>query len=227
MCNAAVDPPHQFLQFPCKFTRWRPFKRPKWKTLLCQMSSYPKGLFLSLSRNTSHNQYILLPQYSLSGKKSSWSLPLCYTCQLLMEILIATIKYFSKTCPQIHYHSCWSGSRVSRKSKGGIVIQNRWTPNHRWCWEWAKRLLLLREEGKGRGKIASTLMRRSKCFSLLEPEPGSHIAKSIDICHRTLWDCRLCFPAIPGEQCIPDFQWRGAGFSPASPAARTAKSKFW
>lgn len=93
-----------------KFTSWRPFKGPKWKTLLCRMSSCPKGLFLSLSRNTSHIQFILLPESPAGGKKRIWSLPLCYTCQLVMEILIATIKYFSKTCPQIHYHSCRSGS---------------------------------------------------------------------------------------------------------------------
>lgn len=93
-----------------KFTSRRPFKGPKWKTLLCRMSSCPKGLFLSLSRNTSHIQFILLPESPAGGKKRIWSLPLCYTCQLVMEILIATIKYFSKTCPQIHYHSCRSGS---------------------------------------------------------------------------------------------------------------------
>lgn len=53
--------------------------------------------YFYLSRNASHNQYILLPQSSPSGKKKNTrSLPLCHTCQLLMEILIATIKYFSR-----------------------------------------------------------------------------------------------------------------------------------
>lgn len=71
-----------------------------------------------------------------------------------------------------------------------------------------------RREGKGRGKIASTLLRSSKCFSVYEPEPGSHISKSIDICHRTLWDCGFCFPDVRSEQYLLAFQWRGAGFSP-------------
>lgn len=44
-----------------------------------------------------------------------------------------------------------SRARVSHKSRVGIVIQNRWTLNHRWCLEGAKQSLLLREEGKGEG----------------------------------------------------------------------------
>ena len=76
---------------PHSIDSWRPCEGPKWKTLL------PIFIFVSQSQVTTNTLCRL-------GRL------LCHTCQLLMEILIATIKYFSRTCPQIHYHSCWSGS---------------------------------------------------------------------------------------------------------------------
>lgn len=103
-------------------------------------------------------------------------------------------------------------SRVSRKSRGRIVIRNRWSPNHRWCrgegWE-----------GKGGrtagGKTASPSGEAAASAFLS--------VKSIDICHRTLRDCRLYFPDAYGERYIPDFQQRGTG-CPASPAGWRARS---
>lgn len=74
-------------------------------------SSCPKGLFLSLSCNTVTTSifccFSSMPVEKILGQ----SFPFCYTCQLLMEILIASIKYFSKTCPQIRYHSYLTGPR--------------------------------------------------------------------------------------------------------------------
>lgn len=74
-------------------------------------SSCPKGLFLSLSCNTVTTSifccFSSMPVEKILGQ----SFPFCYTCQLLMEILIASIKYFSKTCPQIQYHSYLTGPR--------------------------------------------------------------------------------------------------------------------
>lgn len=96
------------------FISWRPCKRPTWKTLLLSnvwLSKRP----IFITQHKSQPIYFAASVLSLWKKtqqKYSRSLPLCHTCQLLMEILIATIKYFSKTCPQIHYHSCWSGSWV-------------------------------------------------------------------------------------------------------------------
>lgn len=51
-----------------------------------------------------------------------WSPSHCYACQLVMEILIATIKYFSKACPQIHYHSCWRDS-CEREGAINLVVE--------------------------------------------------------------------------------------------------------
>lgn len=90
-------------------------------------SSCPKGLFLSLSCNTVTTSifccFSSMPVEKILGQ----SLPFCYTCQLLMEILIASIKYFSNS---VSFSLNWR-LRTSCKSKGGAVIQNRWTPNRR------------------------------------------------------------------------------------------------
>lgn len=160
-------------------------------------------------------------------KKRIWSLP-CYACQLVMEILIATIKYFSKTCPQIHYHSCWSGSceRERHKSRRGIVIRNRWTLNHRWFWERAKQSLPLRKK-RGKGKNSLHPLKKQQVLLCLWTWAWVQYSRSIDICHRALWDCRLCFCAVPGKQCFLYVQHGVSQCSLASPAAGKAKSEFW
>lgn len=181
-----------------KFTSWRPFKGPKWKTLLCRMSSCPKGLFLSLSRNTSHIQFILLPASPVGGKKTNLIAP---------TLLHLSISHGNLNCHnKVFFQDLSSNSlsflpkwllRESHKSRGGIVIRNRWTLNHRWFWERAKRSLPLRKKGKG-GKIASTLSRNSKCFCVCEREPGHNIAQECrylspnSLRLRALFSCRAC-----------------------------------
>lgn len=116
---------------------------------LSNVSLSKRPIFIFVTQHKSHPIYFVAQAFCPWKKKQIWSLPRCYACQLVMEILIAAIKYFSKTCPQIHYHSCWSGSceRERHKSRRGIVIQNRWTLNHRWFWERAKQSLPLRKKG--------------------------------------------------------------------------------
>lgn len=56
-------------------------------------------------------------------------------------------------------------SRVNHKSWGGIVIQNRWTLNHRWCWDRAKQSLLLRGRREGQeGKEPSSSCEAASAF---------------------------------------------------------------
>lgn len=101
-------------------------------------------------------------------KESGRSFPLRHTCQLLMEIVMATIKYFSKTCPQIKYYSgTWEWEWVI-KSRGGIVAQSRWTLHHRWGREGARRSLLLRRELQGRHGRAE---HNPNLQDVQEPEP--------------------------------------------------------
>lgn len=108
---------------------------------LCHATQVTTNIFCSLSS-------------LLEGKKSGWSLPLCHTCQLLMENLNCHNKVFFQdlSSNSLSFLLKWLlRARVSHKSRVGIVIQNRWTLNHRWCWDGAKQSLLLRGEGKGKG----------------------------------------------------------------------------
>lgn len=165
------------------------------KHCCCQTSSCPKGLFLSLSRNTSHNQYILLPQSSPSGKKKK---QLITPTQSHLSITHGNLNCHNKVFFQdlssnsLSFLLEWL-SRVSRKSRGGIVIQNRWTLNHRWCREGAEQSFLLGEEGK------NSLLRSSKCFSVQDPEyrylsPDSLRLWALFSC-RARWTVHSWFPA--------------------------------
>lgn len=129
------------------------------------MSSCPKGLFLSLSRNTSHNQYILLQLITptLSYLSITHGNLNCHSKVFFQDLSSNSLSFLLKWLLRV---------RVSHKSRGVIVIQNRWTRNHRWCREGARQSLLLRVEGAGEGggEIALTLLRGITCFSVLKPE---------------------------------------------------------
>lgn len=188
-----------------------------------------RPIFIFVTQHKSHPIHFAA-QPSACGKKTNLIAPTLLCLSISHGNLNCHNKIFfqdlsSNSLSFLPKWLLWEGER--HKSRPGIVMRNRWTLNHRWFWERAKRSLPLRKkEGEG-GKTASTLSRNSKCFCVCEHEPGYSTARSIDICHRALWDCRLCYCAVPGQQCFLYVQRGTARCSLTSPADREAKSEFW
>lgn len=131
MWNAAVYSPLKFLQSHfMQVYKLKPCKRPKWKTLLCQMSAVQKAYFYLCHATQFTTNIFCCPSTRLVEKKSITPTLLhlsithgnlnCHNKVFFQDVSSNSISFLLK----------WL-SRVSLKSRGGIVIQNRWTLNHR------------------------------------------------------------------------------------------------